>query len=56
MDINKIEEHNKEYQSYDGMTNVHQLMNRDAKDKALVNNWGTIQPTCPGGCSSTQEQ
>lgn len=43
MDINKIEEHNKEYQSYDGMTNVHQLIDRDAKDKALVNNWGTIQ-------------
>lgn len=43
MDIDRIEEHNEEYQSYDGMINVHQLIDRDAKDRSLVNNWGTIQ-------------
>jgi len=43
MNIDEIKKKNKDYQSYNGMTNVHQLIDRDGKDKALVNNWGTIQ-------------
>lgn len=43
MDIDEIVKHNEEHQTYGSMINVHELIDRDGKDKALINNWGTIQ-------------
>ncbi|WP_054697999.1 lytic murein transglycosylase [Syntrophomonas palmitatica] len=43
LDIEQIQKHNEETQELEDIYNVHSLIDRDGKDKELVNNWGSIQ-------------
>ena len=56
MDIDEIVKHNEEHQTYGSMINVHELIDRDGKDKALINNWEQSNHIYLGGCCNTLKQ